>query len=365
MVLSLTISLKFADIKFMQNVSIIVPVHQGGDAFLRCCYSLQALDPAPHEVIIVIDGMTPAMNLTRQWLQDRGFLVTALPQNLGPAAARNAGAHLASGDILFFLDADVAVPQQLLTTLAQSFQHNSHPQAVIGSYDDQPGHRGFLSQYRNLLHHHTHQSAQAEASTFWGACGAIQLAAFWAVNGFDERYRTPCVEDIDLGYRLRQAGYTIRLDKQLQVKHLKQWTLATMVRADIFYRAIPWTGLLLKNQAFNQDLNLDIVSRLSLLLTYGMVFVSLLAIGHPILGVTLGLMGLALLGLNRSLYHFFWFQRGWWFCLKAIPLHWLYFLYGGLGFFIGCCKYYSVGKPKLRSKSKSKPPMAMAFPSQR
>ena len=44
------------------------------------------------------------------------------------------------------------------------------------------------------------------------------------MSGFDlKTFRLPSVEDIDLGYRLKDAGYRICLDKSLQVKHLKEW----------------------------------------------------------------------------------------------------------------------------------------------
>ena len=83
-----------------------------------------------------------------------------------------------------------------------------------------------VSQYRNLLHHFVHQEGNPEASTFWAGCGAVRRAAFDAVAGYDEaRFRRPSIEDIELGYRLRRAGYRIRLDRDLQCTHLKRWRL--------------------------------------------------------------------------------------------------------------------------------------------
>ena len=96
-----------------------------------------------------------------------------------------------------------------------------------------------MSQYRNLLHHYVHQRGQIEASTFWGACGAIRRSVFEEVGGFDEERYPRCIEDIELGYRLRRAGHRIVLDKNLQGTHLKKWTLWSVIRTDVCCRAMP------------------------------------------------------------------------------------------------------------------------------
>ena len=100
-----------------------------------------------------------------------------------------------------------------------------------------------------------------EASTFWGACGAICRDVFLSLGGFDESYRQPSIEDIELGYRLKQAGYRIKLCKTLQVKHLKHWGVVSLLKADFFYRALAWTQLILRNGKLINDLNLQLSSR--------------------------------------------------------------------------------------------------------
>ena len=51
--------------------------------------------------------------------------------------------------------------------------------------------------------------------------------------------------------------------KDLQVKHLKKWTLTTLLRADIFQRAVPWSHLILRTGYIPRDMNLTWASRLS------------------------------------------------------------------------------------------------------
>src|SRR5262249_5940476 len=147
-----------------------------------------------------------------------GMRVLVTGARRGPAAARNLGARVARGDVLFFLDADVVVPPSALAQAVQVFRDHPEVGALIRSYDDAPGAPNFLSQYKNLFHHYVHQHAREEGYTFWGAAGAIRRDLFLELGGFDEKYRYPSIEDIELGYRLKAAGHRTRVCKTLQVK---------------------------------------------------------------------------------------------------------------------------------------------------
>lgn len=318
------------------TLSVIIPVHKGGDAFKSCLASLKQFASPEVEIIVVADGDDESGDLAEEY----GTKVIRNTPASGPARARNLGAAIATGDILFFIDADVTINENTLPQVEQIFLQNPELAAVIGSYDDEPGATNFLSQYKNLFHHYTHQTASEEASTFWGACGAIRRKIFLAMGGFNESYRLPCVEDIELGYRLKIAGHRIKLCKTLQVKHLKRWGVISLLRADIFYRAIPWTNLILRYRQLKNDLNLQWSSRVSVMLVYGLL--ASLAIGFwwiPMWFIVLGCM-IALLTLNYSVYRFFYQRKGLLFTLMLIPWHWLYYFYSGLAFVVGMIRFY-------------------------
>lgn len=314
------------------TISIIVPVHNGGEAFRACMAALTALAPKPLEIIVVANGDTDGSG---DLAMSYGARVIRVPTLSGPALARNLGAQAAHGAILFFVDADVVVPHDIVARVAQLFAEDPALDAVIGSYDDTPGDPGFLSQYRNLLHHYVHQQGEEEASTFWGACGAIRRDVFVARGGFSDRYRTPSVEDIELGYRLKQSGARIKLCKTLQVTHLKRWTASLMLRTDLLQRAIPWTLLILSRSRLTNDLNLRTRERISV--ATAMVLALALAAGawwHSLFFVAPA-AGVLLVGLNARFYAFCFRKRGFWFMCKSLPWHWLYFLYSGIGFGLG------------------------------
>lgn len=326
------------------TVSIVVPVYNGGNQFHQCLKSIAQASPAADEVIIVADGDSDGSG---QLAQELGLKVIGIPQSQGPATARNLGAKEAYGDILFFVDADVEIHADAIGKVKMFFQDHPDFVALIGSYDDAPAAGNFLSQYKNLFHHYTHQTGSEEASTFWGACGAIKRNIFIEMDGFDEIYRRPCIEDIELGYRLKQAGYRIKLCKQIQVKHLKRWGVISLLRADFFYRAIPWTALILRDRRLVNDLNLSWTNRVSIILVY-LFLGSLVVAGWwlPALFISILLM-MVLFQINRAVYQFFYRQRGSLFAFGVIPWHWLYYFYSGLAFCIGLIRhYFSLLKPQ-------------------
>jgi GT2 family glycosyltransferase len=254
-----------------------------------------------------------------------------MERNSGPAKARNSGAQASKAPILFFLDADVKIYPDTISKVLTAFQENPEISAVFGSYDSQPPEKNFFSQYKNLFHHYVHQSASGNAKTFWAGCGAVRKTDFDEVGGFSAEFTNPSIEDVELGYRFKEHGKTIRLLKKLQVTHLKKWTLLGLLKADILYRAIPWTMLALK-KGLPRDLNFKLSDRLSgiaaclLLLSLGLLW------KWPFLGFPAFFLAGLLLFMNKDLYTFYFRKKGSIFSLFAISFHWFYLLYSTLTF---------------------------------
>lgn len=328
------------------TVSIIVPVHKDGEIFRHCLESLSRLSPLPLEVIIVSDGPCGDWGPSARRL---GFLAVTMDHNGGPARARNAGARGAHGDILFFVDSDVTLPRDAVGRVLEVFASDASLSALIGSYDDAPACQDFLSQYRNLFHHYVHQNSHEEGGTFWGACGAIRRSVFEQMKGFDEAYHAACIEDIELGYRLRESGHRIALCKSLQVKHWKRWTAFSLLKTDFLYRALPWTALILRRGKMENDLNLRTASRLSVSLVGAMLVLLVAAAWRPWLLAGAGLCAPALVALNWPWCRFLAHKRGWWFAVRAIPWHWMYYLIGG-GAFVTGMMLHAWGKVSTRRR---------------
>ncbi len=310
------------------RLSVVIPVHNGAALLGRCLEALGRSALAPFECIVVDDGCSDD---TAAVAARYGATVIALGDRGGPARARNRGAAAARADVLVFLDADVCVHPDTLGRITCHLQDHPATAAVIGSYDDRPTAPGVVSQYKNLLHHYVHQRSRRDAWTFWAGCGAIRRAAFMAAGGFDESYTRPCIEDIELGYRLHRSGARIDLDPSIQVTHLKRWTLVTLVRTDLGDRALPWLLLMMRDRRLPNDLNLRLAHRASVALVWLMMVVAGVALtgARPAL-VLIAAIATGLLALNFDLYRFFARKRGLAFALASIPLHWFYYWYCGL-----------------------------------
>lgn len=280
------------------QVSVIVPARNAEvdlPLCLRAIYASRVISP---EVIVVDDASTD-----RTWsvaAANGATKVLRLPRRSGPAVARNAGAVVAGGEILFFVDADVLIHPESLQR-ATSHIRDGGWQAVFGSYDTSPTYPGLVSQYRNLLHHFVHQTSNMEAQTFWAGCGAVRRDVFLEFGGFSEDFPLPSVEDIELGMRLSHAGCRILLAKEIRASHTKRWTLYSTIFTDVFRRGVPWTRLLMASGPLPRDLNLSYTQRINVALT-GIAELALLAQTPttPRLLLTVPLMLLAVFCMDYS-----------------------------------------------------------------
>jgi glycosyltransferase involved in cell wall biosynthesis len=281
------------------TLSVIVPATGRSQSVARCCEAIEGELGEADELIVVTE-----------------------PPGAGPAAARNAGATRAAGDVLAFVDADVVLHPGALDRIRSAFAADPTLVALFGSYDDSPEAPGLVSGFRNLLHHHVHHQGAGDAATFWAGIGAIRRGAFEGSGGFDaERYPAPSVEDIELGLRLTRGGARIVLDPRIQGTHLKGWSLAGMVRTDFASRGVPWVELLLRPGTSRAVLNLGWHHRLS-------AAAAVLAAGALPARRPRALVAaiLALVLLNRPLYGLLWRRRGPTEAVAGVALHALHHL---------------------------------------
>jgi len=313
------------------TISVIMPVY---NAVTFLMHSLPPLIGMlrNNEILEVIVADDSSTDETARVAAGMGARVIASGGRLGPGGARNCAASIATGDIVWFVDADVVVEQDAVHELIAGFSEPGVV-AVFGSYDDRPPARNFLSQYKNLIHHYYHNRTDREASTFWSGCGAVRKEAFMQAGGFDvELFKRPSVEDIELGYRLRDAGGRILLLPELRGTHLKEWRLLNLLHTEIFCRAVPWSRLMLTRTGLHDVLNVSRGERmraaLAVMLPVTITCVLLDLVPWWLPFVT----GVLISAANRRLFAFFYRRKGAGFAFRATLFHQFYYLYSSTAF---------------------------------
>jgi GT2 family glycosyltransferase len=312
-------------------ISVVVPAYNGAGVLPHCLAPLLAMQRAGEiaEVIVVDDGSTDESAAVAA---AHGARVIPSGGRLGPGGARNVAAAVARGDILWFVDADVVVHDDCARIVGMAMR-DAGVTAVFGCYDDRPSGANFLSQYKNLVHHHYHQRAPGDAETFWAGCGAIRRDAFVACGGFDAvAYPHPSIEDIELGFRMRRRGMRIVLAPQLQGTHLKVWRLGGLLHTDIFRRALPWARLIHARSGLPNVLNVGGGERANAALAALSLGSVVLALAGPAPFWVPATAFVAVGVGNRRLFATFRRARGFAFAVAGVAFHQLYYLYSTAAF---------------------------------
>lgn len=317
--------------KNSNNISVIMPVYNGIGFLEKSLPPLVEMLNSKEisELIIIDDGSTDE---TVALVEKFGAKILYSGGRKGPGAARNIAAEEAKGDILWFVDADVIIHDDCAKILRKGFE-DKKVTAIFGSYDDNPPAQNFLSQYKNMIHHYYHQQAKKEASTFWSGCGAIRKDAFLASKGFDiEQFKHPSIEDIELGYRLIAGGGHIHLLTEMQCTHLKVWRFVNLVHTEFFRRALPWSRLILKHDALNNDLNVSVHERLRAVVAL-LLLLSIFAVVFSLIPSWIPLIILLAAGLvNTKLMTFFYQRKGFVFTLGCLLYQQFYYIYSSTAF---------------------------------
>jgi len=119
--------------------SVIIPTHNDLETLGATLRSVLDQADVDLEVIVVNDGGESPAALIRSFNDTRVTLLD-LEENGGVGAARNAGHRHASGDILYFLDADDLVAQGLFRLVAARFEDPAVCCVVSGHRSEIPEH---------------------------------------------------------------------------------------------------------------------------------------------------------------------------------------------------------------------------------
>ena len=208
------------------SVSVVVPVYNGEATIAECVDSLLALRyPEDRIELLVVDN--GSRDGTLGVLRRYGPRIVRLEESTrGPAAARNAGLRAAAGEVVAFTDADCRVDPDWLTAVVAPLD-DPRVGIVGGTMRVIPA-VGEVARFKEVIRDRR-QSIEFFQPPYAGTANwASRRIVLQELGGFDERFRRG--EDVDLSYRMTQAGYTLAFAPAAVVYHRNEDRLAGLFR---------------------------------------------------------------------------------------------------------------------------------------
>ncbi|MDG4766355.1 glycosyltransferase family 2 protein [Solwaraspora sp. WMMD406] len=212
-------------------VSVIVPSYNYADSLSVCLRSVAEQTYPAIEVLVVDDHSTDDSVAVAE---AAGVRVIALSDNGGCGRARNIGVAHASGEILFFLDADVAMAPDAVAEAVALLEAEPRIGAVCGIEDPEPLlHDTLVARYRGLQYHHWSISGEGDVTFLFPAMCAIRRTVYDEVGPFNPALRQ--TEEVDYGYRISRR-HQLRLTSRVRGRHDHDHQLVPLLRK-LFHRA--------------------------------------------------------------------------------------------------------------------------------
>jgi glycosyltransferase involved in cell wall biosynthesis len=187
----------------MLPISVIVPVRNAENMVDQCLASIFSSDP---EEVIVVDGKSTDHTLD---LVGKYNVRILSDDGRGVSAARMIGIEAATQAVVMLIDVDILLTENSLANLYQEFVEGGYDalQAGLTSISG-PGYWG-----QALTAHHN----RGRSKNWPGVMATIFRRQLLLDHRFDERFRSG--EDIELRWRLREAGLKLGVSRQTYVQH--------------------------------------------------------------------------------------------------------------------------------------------------
>jgi glycosyltransferase involved in cell wall biosynthesis len=185
------------------DLTVIVPTRNAEILLERCLESVRRNCPAE---LIVVDGESTDSTLEIARRYDACIISDG---GRGLPVARALGAQKASYDRVVLLDADVVLPDGSLQALMAEFEEEGFAALQAGLHSVAEG--GYWGQA--LAHHHR----SGRSKNWFGLVATIFDRQTLIDHGFNEKFISG--EDIEMRWRLRQAGEKIGVSDQVVVTH--------------------------------------------------------------------------------------------------------------------------------------------------
>jgi len=188
-------------------VSVVIPAYNEENYLFSCLESIGKQDYAGEYEVIVVDNAST--DNTAKIARDWGARVV-YESKRSPAAARQKGAEVATGEVIAFIDADTQAPTYWLSTIVSRFARKPEMVAISGPYAYCDAGRfskitSYIGNFINIVIDQLFRKVLNKGGAIWGCNFAVRRSAFWEVGGFDTSIKF-YGEEYELSLRLRMAG---------------------------------------------------------------------------------------------------------------------------------------------------------------
>ena len=204
------------------RVSVVVCAYNAERTMDQCLASLAMLDYPNYEVIVVNDG---SRDRTLEIAESYDHCRIISQPNKGLSAARNVGAEAATGEIVAYTDSDCVADPDWLTYLVAKMEAGSL--AACGGPNFPPAEDDLVPAAVAVAPGGpTHVLISDEVAEHIAGCNmAFRRDVLRQLGGFDPIYRA-AGDDVDICWRLQDAGYTIGFSPAAVVWHYRRNTVA-------------------------------------------------------------------------------------------------------------------------------------------
>ncbi len=212
------------------KLSVVIPTHSKRPLLARTLAALQQQDPGEDawEIVVVDDGSTDDTGsfLADQAAHDPRLTVVSPPWNVGRAAARNLGWRAARGEWVLFMDDDILAPVGLLQAHLDILADGREVGTIGPAVTDPAIVDGPHFHYIDTRGVAKLQAGPAPGKYFVTQNAAVPRWALEAIDGFDEAFSAYGFEDMDIGFRLEEAGVRFQVLAAPVPLHIHHHSLA-------------------------------------------------------------------------------------------------------------------------------------------
>jgi len=233
------------------KISLIIPAWNAELTIEDCLLSAVKAKHSPDEIIVVDDvSSDKTVDIVNKLAKTNSSIkLLKLDKNGGPAAARDCGAKIALGEIIFFTDSDTVILENTFANCMKTMTEYK-ADAISGIYHPEPINKGIAELYKALFFYYqfARHKKPFNYETFNGQISAIKKKVYMNTGGYNTNILWGMDnENEEFGRRIIKNNILL-LDPAFQVKH--NFPGFKKLTKTYFHRVSTWMFIFMEDLKF-------------------------------------------------------------------------------------------------------------------